>query len=418
MELTVEKGIVIDNLENVGIAIEDITGKKIYDLEIVKKFVCHEKATKFYIDSKLNSKMVRDEDAVLLWIDTGYTDMSGNPIFISLHRGGGGFSGHITGTLHTLVKSLKERYPKNRKYIDTNYSKFLNKYRTKIEERETKHIVDEKGYYVSTCNSMNVGENGTILGKLIKNLDIEFAEEEVVVEEVVEEVQEAAPYEFDAKQHEITISYLLDEIEKAQALIREQWIVIKSLEADKLDITNDSSEKELQYKEKISELELKVKEREKAMVQMRVFGMGEIDRMKKSEEDIDEEMFGHNVLGHNKKLLVFGATKIDTNTMLAVLVKEFGYEKNDIDFMTDYTKIKSFGSSISSKYDAVIVGACPHSVKKKGNWTSAVDKILADEFIPAVADARLKNSTLGVSKDSFRNAIRTVTLKLKENSSD
>ncbi len=70
-------------------------------------------------------------------------------------------------------------------------------------------------------------------------------------------------------------------------------------------------------------------------------------------------------------------------------------------------------SSISNKYDAVIIGACPHSVKGLGDWNNLVDKLLADEFIPAVADARLKNGALKVSRESFKKAVWDVSCQLK-----
>ena len=411
MELVIEKGIVIDKAENVGKEIQELTGKRIRDLEILKKFVTREKATKYYIDEKLNSKMVRDDNSILLWLDTGYVDRNGNTVFVSLHKLGDGFSGHITGTLRTLTNDLKRMYNKNRRMIDDNYTKFIKKYRNKIEERDIKHIFDEQEYFVSACNQSIDSESINTLGHIIENLHIDFSKE--VVEEIVEVLQEEVPYEINANQNEITISFLYDELEKAQALINEQWQMIKVLEAEKLNISNDSNEKEERYKDQINELELKIKEREKAMVQMRTFGIEEMNRIENSENKEDEEMFGHCLLNHNRKLLVLGATKIDTKTMLAVLSKEFGFEKTDIDFLTDYNKLKSYGSGISNKYDAVILGACPHKVKKMGDWNSAVEKILADEFIPAVADARMKNNTLGVTKCSFRQAVSTVVTKLK-----
>ena len=427
MELTVEKGIIIDIAENVAIAIEGLTGKKIKDIEIVKKFIAHEKATKYYIDAKLNSKMALDGSAVLLWADTGYVDTYGNAIFISFRRHGNEFRGHITGNIRMLTDGLKHNYPQNKKYIESNYQKFINKYKSKIDERENRHIYDEKKYYVGACNEKSNDETSNTLGKLIKNLNVTFENDEIEVSAGVEKTEKnnskvkqkdkiKEEFQFNEEEKEITLSLMFDEIQRAQALIHEQLEVIKALETELDNMRDKNSKDESMYKDMIRDLEVKVKERDKAMVQIRVFGQEEAERRNVSVNDklnSNEKLCGHNLLARNKKILVLGGTDIHVEDMCGVLVKEFGYEKKDVDFQTDYNKIKSHGSSISNKYDAVIIGACPHSVKGLGDWNNLVDKLLADEFIPAVADARLKNGALKLSRESFKKAVWDVSCQLK-----
>ena len=51
-EMLIEKAMVIDDVDRAKKELEALIGKKIKDMEVVKKFICAEKNTKFYVDKK------------------------------------------------------------------------------------------------------------------------------------------------------------------------------------------------------------------------------------------------------------------------------------------------------------------------------------------------------------------------------
>ena len=50
-EMVIEKAMVIDNVECARAELENLSGKRIQDMEIVRRFICTEKNTKYYITS-------------------------------------------------------------------------------------------------------------------------------------------------------------------------------------------------------------------------------------------------------------------------------------------------------------------------------------------------------------------------------
>ena len=102
---------------------------------------CSEKNTKFYVDEKLKASVNQDTGSMYLWLDTGFCDIRNRPIFISLLRTCGEYIGHFVGTAQRLMENVREYFPRNRKYIKENFSKFLKKYDAKSNERDQKSVV-------------------------------------------------------------------------------------------------------------------------------------------------------------------------------------------------------------------------------------------------------------------------------------
>lgn len=73
-EMLIEKNVVINNVDCARKELEVLSGERIHDLEIVKKFVTTEKYTKFFVDRKLKTSVNNDSDHSYLWLDTGFTD--------------------------------------------------------------------------------------------------------------------------------------------------------------------------------------------------------------------------------------------------------------------------------------------------------------------------------------------------------
>ena len=98
---------------------------------------------KFFIDKKMKSSTNQDTDNTYVWLDTGFRDRRNNALFISLLNNGYEYVGHYVGTAHDLSDSIKAFFPKNRKEIAANYSRFIGKYAQKCKERDTEYIEDQ-----------------------------------------------------------------------------------------------------------------------------------------------------------------------------------------------------------------------------------------------------------------------------------
>lgn len=151
-EMIIEKGILIDDVESVLCGISELSARRIENIETIKRFILSEKNTKFYLDKKLNSYMRPEQGCIYIWLDTGYTDYKGNPILISLLRGWEGFVGHVVGTIYTLAESACSFFRLTRNMVSSKVAAFRNKYESKVETRETKHIEDEQEYLMKACN--------------------------------------------------------------------------------------------------------------------------------------------------------------------------------------------------------------------------------------------------------------------------
>lgn len=394
-EVKINEKIVVDEAQNVEIAIMNLTGKHI-SFELIRKFILNEKNTMFYLDRKLNSSMDSGQYTDFLWLDTGIRNEYGNPIMICLRNGLNGYVGHYTGTVKDLYGYMKSMNKKNAKEIEKNYSRFLSKYKNRSEERTTVYISDPERYAINMANQDSMEGQETAFSLAMKRAGIEI--EEALVEEP-EIVEVAVEEELTEAQNEITIGLLMEQMESMQSYI------------DELLTRIESNEKTT--KEEIEQLKQQNKEYKKALLNIRLYNNEAGEEEELSEE---EKAMGHNLLRKNEKILVLGNTDIRVAEMRAIARDTFGFEKADFEFITDYDKIKTASARIhsSDRFVAVIFGNCPHKVVGTGGYTSIIDEFKQREDCPISIDARNEAGGLKITKQSFRSALLRVYRELKE----
>lgn len=410
-EMVIEKAMVIDDVECVKRELERLSGKTIHDMEIVKRFICSEKNTKFFIDKKMKSSTNQDTDNTYVWLDTGFRDRRNNALFISLLNNGYEYAGHYVGTANDLSDSIKAFFPKNRKEIAANYSRFIGKYAQKCKERDTEYIEDEKQYLLEKVNENNDCKE---LGMKIRQLNLILEEEpEALVEEEVagkETTEKGTTDGLSDLEREITIELLLEMLQSREQYIQE---LLETLERRKLQ-----ADKEINgLVEVIREQSVVIKERTDALTRVRVFNAEEEAEQNRREIEKDEKLrdkAGHNLLSKRKKIAVVGTSNLSMEVMKGIITKEFGFEEADFVYETDYDKVVHASGRIvnSSKYQAIIFGCCPHSAIGKGKWSSLIDRCKQSEEALIVVDARNNSGNLKVTKGSFRNALNEICTEI------
>lgn len=390
-EIKIAERIMVDEPQNVELAIKNLTGQMV-DFEIIKKFILNEKNTIFYLDKKLNSSTEYGQYTDYVWLDTGFRDARNQPIMICLHNGYDGFTGHYTGTIRILANRVKNFNGKNTRDIEKNFSRFLSKYATKAKERLNESIIGVNDYALAAVNREFPGEFA--LEQAISKLDIEFAPDEIQEELVVEEVE---CEEMSLEQREMTIGMLYDMTVKLQEENKE---LIERLE-----------KYEQESQEEIAFLKAKNKEYEEALVTTRLYM--EREALTNNKEDAGE-MTGHALLGR-KKILILGNTDIREVEMCAIARDYFGFQKDDFEFVTDYKKIKNDGERIhrSQRFAAIIFGNCPHKVAGIGKHASIIDEYKQYENCSIAVDARTEAGGLKITKQSFKRALMEVVNGLR-----
>lgn len=105
-------------------------------------------------------------------------------------------------------------------------------------------------------------------------------------------------------------------------------------------------------------------------------------------------------------ILVIGQSEVKQNKLLAV-AKDLGFDKNRFEFCLDYNEAKTFPyrkMQYSPKYSAVLVGAMPHSVKDKGDFSSMITAMEKQEGYPPVI--RMGSNELKITKSNFEQALK------------
>jgi len=394
-EFIIEKGIVIDDEYCVLSELRRLSGRFIEDLGVVRKFVTNEDNTKFYFDNRMNSSTKPSGSDTYLWIDTGFTDYYGKPIFISLLHGFNGYVGHITGTLSTLTKSAKGYFKQNRSSIDRNIQNFINKYAAKSSARKISHIEDAQEYILAVCNRV---DDESDFSKKLSALGLVDEEPEAII--IVEEtpVDPLAEYRMSKMEEDITIGLLLEKMDSMEKYMEELLSVIENMEQ------KDKAE--------ISALKEKNEEYKRAMIQMRSFMQEEDAELTARREE--DNYSGHSLLGTHNKILVIGGNELGVNVMQGI-AKTYGFEKKDFEFV-DYDKAKEYTDRIrrDGKYSAVIFGACPHKTANSSGYSSAVEKFKQTEGMPYTLDARTQSGELKLTRESFRTALLGIYDYLKK----
>lgn len=393
-EVRILDKIVVDEPQNVEIAIYNLIGKRV-EFSLIRKFILNEKNTIFYLDKKLNSSTDSGYYNDYVWLDTGFRDENNSPIMICLHNQFSDYVGHYTGTIRELSKRVKSFNKKNVKDIDKNYSRFVCKYKSKAEERINTFISDTEEYAIQLINQESVIGQETELAMAMRDAGIEIVE---IVEELIEEEPVQQEEELSEEEKEITVGLLLEQMENMQNYI------------DQLLIRIENQEKT--SKEEIEILKAQNQEYKRAIVNIRLFNQ---ENAAAQESSVEKNANGHNLLGKNEKILVLGNTDIRVAEMRAIARDCYGFEKADFEFITDYEKIKTAGNRIhgSNRFAAVIFGNCPHKVAGMGNYSSLIDEFKNRENCPISIDARNEAGGLKITKQSFRNALNQVCRELK-----
>lgn len=402
-EVKLFESITVDETQNVERAIYDLCGKRV-DFETVRRFITTEKNTVFFFDKKMNSSTAAGTYSGFVWLDTGYRDYYNNPILIFLKYTGNGFCGHYTGTMRTLANYVKQTYWKNAREFENNYSRFVSKYKQRASERKSEYITDDRKYVIEAANRDTESDSAFAAALKLAGYELPAAAREKAEETSLqsennlsdEKMMKSAEESMTAVQKEITMELLFDQIDSMQNYIDE---LLSKLE-----------NREKQTQQEITELKAQNEDYRKAMLNIRTFMQSESTEVTEMMEGI-----GHRLLGRNKKILVLGNTDIREDEMRAIARDYFGFEKNDLEFVTDYAKIRNDGQRIhnSDRFAAVVFGNCPHKVAGMGDHSSVIEEFKKNKNCRISIDARNKAGGLKITKQSFKEALKSVCEELK-----
>lgn len=326
VEMVIDNSLVVDDVESVLSLIRGLSGKRVEDFGVVKKFINRESNTIFYLDSNLNSSLQQQEKNVYAWLDTGFTDYYGNPIFLSLLRGNEGYAGHFVGTVETLVDNVRSYFGISRNVALQKMGAFERKYSTKIQNRRVRHIEDEQQYLFDCLNQYAgtsvIAEKLHAAGVHFENSDTESDSADLRSEENGASGNMNSDMGMTKIEEEITLGLLLERMEEMQKYMDEL--------VDELQKVSSESEA------RIRELQEKNAEYKRAILQMREF-TGNMAEEPTNTGTENEGVSGHDLLGKHGKILVIGGQKLGVNVMLGI-AKTMGFEKGDFDFV-DYDKV-------------------------------------------------------------------------------
>lgn len=111
------------------------------------------------------------------------------------------------------------------------------------------------------------------------------------------------------------------------------------------------------------------------------------------------------------KIVVIGQSEVKKNKLLAV-AKELGLNKERFEFCLDYNEAKTFQYAkmqYSSKYSVVLIGAVPHSVKDKGDYSSVISRLEQQDGYPPVI--RMGCNELKITKSNFEQKLKELINK-------
>ena len=343
--------------------------------------------------------MQEQPDCIYAWLDTGYVDRSDNPVMISLLRSGGRYTGHYVGNYRSLSGNAKDHFGLDRVLVEKKMRGFAEKYAAKSDERNNRSILDEGRFLLENLHQF---EEPSELALKLRGLGLTFGEEPEEQPEPEEIIQETDNNNtvtgFNDFEERTTIAVLLEQMEDMQKYMDELVERIKKAEKDNLekdDTIRDLCKRNDEYK--------------KQMMDIRMHMMGQQE--KNPDESADGRM-GHSLLGRKGKILVIGGQDLGENVMQGI-GRTMGFEKKDFEFV-DYDKTKDYMDRVrrDGRFSAVIIGACPHKTTASAGYTSTVEKMLQIEGMPYTVAARCKSGKLKVTKESFRDALADIYVKL------
>lgn len=141
---------------------------------------------------------------------------------------------------------------------------------------------------------------------------------------------------------------------------------------------------------------------------------------------IEKTFYGDVKLSNDdrkKMIMIIGDNPFvhETNIIFGI-AKEFNVNKDQLEFFTDYERIKSEGETIVSKtqyndkYIGIIFGSNPHSTTGNEGSSSLLSKVKTEPGFPFVAECRTSSGEQGrlkITKTSFKNALRDVIINYK-----
>lgn len=109
----------------------------------------------------------------------------------------------------------------------------------------------------------------------------------------------------------------------------------------------------------------------------------------------------------NIRILILGDLQIHENDIYGI-AKDYGIPKKNIKIIKDWDEIKRFDPEklrYSAKYNGIMIGPVPHSVKGKGDYSSIIETLNKSGF-PVHVDVREPNGELKITKSTFKQKIK------------
>ncbi|HOP59782.1 MAG TPA: hypothetical protein PKZ60_00015 [Candidatus Saccharicenans sp.] len=109
----------------------------------------------------------------------------------------------------------------------------------------------------------------------------------------------------------------------------------------------------------------------------------------------------------NIKILILGDLDIHEKDIYGI-AKEYDIPNKNIDIIKDWDKIKSYDIEklrYNSRYDGIMIGPVPHSVKGRGDYSSVIETLNESGF-PVHVDVREPNGELKITKSTFRQKMK------------
>ncbi len=194
------------------------------------------------------------------------------------------------------------------------------------------------------------------------------------------------------------LEVLRKEKEKLQQERKEKIAYIAKLEKQSEEFVELQTEL-AGTREKLEGSAIKIHQQEKA-----------IDELLKANCDINTKS---SVYQRKKKILVVGENKKEA--ALRAIASEFGFDKDNLVFISEYDKIKQLADRIqwNSPYAGIIFGSLPHKTTGTDGYSSLIQKCETEEGFPHVEQARTEAGELRLTNEAFRKAVRKMAVYLQ-----
>jgi len=121
---------------------------------------------------------------------------------------------------------------------------------------------------------------------------------------------------------------------------------------------------------------------------------------------------------NNIKILILGDIQIQEKDIYGI-AKDYGIPNKNIEIIKDWDKIKNLDLETlrySAKYNGIMIGPVPHSVKGKGDYSSIIEALKEKERgFPVHVEVREPNGELKITKSTFRQKIKLLIKLIEAN---